>query len=118
MDAALILTCITATILLALLPGADSVFVLTESLANGRKQGIAISFGLYLGVLVHTTATALGISPQFQNSNTAFIVLKIFGAAYLLYLAYMPWKDRDKMTIENSLKNPKLFWKRVKVGFL
>ena len=117
MDPTLILAFVSATILLAFLPGPDNVYVLTESLTSGRKQGVAISLGLALGVLVHTTASALGISIILQQSTTAFNIIKVVGAAYLLYLAYLAWKDQDEITIEDALKEPTAFWKQVRVGF-
>lgn len=117
MDFTLILAFVSATILLALLPGPDNVFVLTESLTSGRKQGIAISLGLSLGVLVHTTASALGISIILQQSTTAFNIIKFVGAAYLLYLAYLAWQDQDEIAIEGDLKAPTPFWNQVRVGF-
>jgi len=117
MDSVLILAFVSATILLALLPGPDNVYVLTESLHSGRKQGIAISLGLALGVLVHTTAAALGISIILQQSELAFTIIKLIGAAYLFYLAYQAWQD--KSIIEGGLNSESAigFGKQVKVGF-
>ena len=117
MEPTLILAFVSATILLALLPGPDNVYVLMESLTNGRRQGIAISFGLSLGVLVHTLASALGISIILQQSAVAFNVIKLIGAAYLLCLAYLAWQDRDEIVIEGNLKEPESFWKQVRIGF-
>lgn len=76
-----------ASIALGLAPGPDNIFVLTQSAVNGRMAGVVVTLGLLSGVLVHTTLVALGIAVIFETSRLAFKALKIFGAAYLLYLA-------------------------------
>lgn len=88
MEFELILSFLAASVLLTLMPGPDNIFVLTESLTKGYKNGIAISIGLCTGVLVHTFAAATGLSIFIQNSAIAFSVIKYLGAAYLFYLAY------------------------------
>lgn len=75
-------------VLLALTPGPDNLFVLTQSAVSGRLAGIAVTFGLSTGVIAHTVAVALGVAAIFQTSALAFSILKYVGAAYLLYLAW------------------------------
>ena len=77
-----------ASIALALAPGPDNIFVLTQSALHGRTAGILVTLGLCTGVLVHTAAVALGVAAVFKTSALAFNALKIIGAAYLLYLAW------------------------------
>jgi len=72
----------------AFAPGPDNIFVLTQSITNGRSAGIKTTLGLCTGLLVHTTIVALGISVIFRTSVVAFTVLKYCGVAYLLYLAW------------------------------
>ena len=78
----------TASVLLALAPGPDNIFVLTQSAIKGRLVGLVVTLGLCTGLLVHTTAVALGVAALFQASALAFALLKFAGAAYLLYLAW------------------------------
>lgn len=73
MELQLIFSFLGASILLSLMPGPDNIFVLTESLTKGQKNGIAISTGLSIGVLIHTLAAATGLSIIIQKS--AFIFL-------------------------------------------
>jgi len=73
---------------LALVPGPDNIFVLTQSAVHGRKAGILVTIGLCSGILVHTIAASLGIAVIFQTSALAFNILKIVGVIYLLYLAW------------------------------
>ena len=93
MELGLILSFIGASVILSLLPGPDNIFVLTESLTKGQRNGISISIGLSLGVLVHTIAAATGLSIIVQKSAIAFSIIKYFGAAYLFYLAYQAIKE-------------------------
>jgi len=82
----------TVALLLALSPGPDNLFVLVQSATGGRRAGFAVVAGLMLGVMVHTLAVALGLAAVFATSATAFTVLKLLGAAYLLYLAWGAWR--------------------------
>ena len=90
----------SASILLALAPGPDIIFVLTQSMTKGSRSGIVIALGLCSGLIFHTSAVALGVAVIFQTSIIAFTILKCVGAAYLLYLAYMAFKDASKSKLE------------------
>ena len=85
------LTFFAASVLLALSPGPDNVFVLLHSAVHGRKAGLLVVLGLCSGLLFHTAAVALGLAALLAASSTAFLVLKLAGAAYLLYLAWGAW---------------------------
>ena len=91
---------------MALMPGPDNIFVLTESIAKGAKNGILIAFGLNSGVLVHTLAAATGVSLILKQSELAFSILQYAGAAYLLYLAFVSAKEKVEQfeTKENKGK--------------
>ena len=91
-----ILLFITASTLLALAPGPDNLFVLAESMRRGTKAGIMVTLGLMTGLIVHTTAVALGVAAIFQTSQLAFDLLKYIGAAYLLYLAVLSFRATGK----------------------
>lgn len=75
-------------VLLALSPGPDNLFVLMLSVQRGWRLGLCVVVGLCLGVLVHTTAVALGLAAVFAASESAFTALKWCGAAYLAWLAW------------------------------
>ena len=81
----------SVAVLLALAPGPDNLFVPPPSPPGGRRAGFAVLAGLMLGVLVHTLAVALGLAALFAASASAFTVLKLVGAAYLVYLAWGAW---------------------------
>lgn len=77
-----------ASLLLGLSPGPDNIFVLTQSALRGAVAGLVVTLGLSTGLVVHTTAVALGVAAVFQASALAFTALKLIGAAYLIYLAW------------------------------
>lgn len=87
-----IITFFTASILLALAPGPDNIFVLTQSALHGKGSGLIVMLGLCTGLIVHTSAVALGVAIIFQTSALAFSALKFIGAAYLLYLAWQVFR--------------------------
>ena len=84
----------TASVALALAPGPDNIFVLTQSALSGRIAGLIVTLGLCTGLIVHTLAVAFGVAVIFQTSAMAFNGLKLIGAAYLLYLAWQSFQTR------------------------
>jgi len=94
-----------ATFALAISPGPDNIYVLTQSLAHGTKSGIATTAGLISGCIVHTTLLAFGISAIIMASEELFYAIKVFGACYLLYLAYKVYKSDEHIYLaENAPK--------------
>lgn len=81
-----------ASLLLALSPGPDNLFVLAQAAQRGKVAGIAVTGGLCTGLMVHTAAVALGVAAVFQTSAVAFSLLKYIGAGYLLYLAWQSFR--------------------------
>ncbi len=90
--------------LLAITPGPDNVFVLTQSALHGKLSGLVVMFGLCTGLLVHTGAVAFGVAVLFQASTLAFTLLKVIGAGYLLYLAWQIFRATPEQIRLN--KNP------------
>lgn len=92
-------------VLLALAPGPDNLFVLMQSALWGRIPGMFVVLGLCTGLIAHTVAVAVGLAAVFAASATAFTLLKLAGAAYLVYLAWGAF--RAKATASASKKLPK-----------
>lgn len=88
LDTSTFLYFLTASILLTLAPGPDNLYLLTKSLSAGAKAGIILSAGLVSGIIFHTFLVMVGVAAIIQNSPFAMTLLKIFGAAYLLFLAF------------------------------
>lgn len=71
---------------LTIIPGLDTALVLRSSLTQGRRHAYATAFGINSGAFVWGAAAAVGASALLAASEFAFMVLKLAGAAYLLYL--------------------------------
>ena len=101
-----------ACLILAIAPGPDNIFVLTQSALQGKKAGLLVVMGLCAGLLFHTTAVALGVAVIFKTSELAFTCLKLVGAGYLLYRAWGDFRS-GATTIESGnnvrLTNGQLF---------
>src|SRR5206468_9403732 len=74
-------------LLLNILPGPDSLLIMTRSATQGWRAGSAAALGIGTGTLVHILAAALGLSAVLATSVAAFTVVKLVGAAYILYMA-------------------------------
>jgi threonine/homoserine/homoserine lactone efflux protein len=68
------------------IPGPSVFYIVTRSLAQGRRAGIASMLGVQVGGLVHVVAAAVGVSALIASSAEAFTVVKYAGAAYLIVL--------------------------------
>lgn len=115
MELNLLLSFIGAAIILAIMPGPDNILVLTESITNGKRNGIALSIGLSLGVMVHTIAAATGVSLIIQTSAIAFSIIKYFGALYLFYIAFTTIREKESKS--NILSKEISTIKLIKKGF-
>jgi len=77
---------VAAGVLLNLTPGQDTMFIIGRALSGGTRAGVAAALGIAVGSLGHTLAAALGLSLLLATSALAFTVVKLLGAAYLIYL--------------------------------
>src|SRR3954464_1024137 len=75
-------------LLLNIMPGPDSLLIMTRSATQGWRAGCAAALGIASGTFVHILAAALGLSAVLATSAMAFTVVKLAGAAYILYMAY------------------------------
>ncbi|MDX1574444.1 MAG: LysE family translocator [Methylophaga sp.] len=90
-----------ASALLAIAPGPDNIFVMTQSTLYGKRSGILITLGLCTGLIFHTSVVALGVATLLQTSSWAFVFLRTLGAGYLLYLAWQTL-SRPLPTLESD----------------
>ncbi|EDT40315.1 LysE family translocator [Burkholderia ambifaria] len=75
-----------AVFLLNITPGPDTAYIVGRSVAQGRGAGLMSAFGISAGCCVHALACAFGLTALLAASATAFTVIKLVGAAYLIYL--------------------------------
>jgi threonine/homoserine/homoserine lactone efflux protein len=77
---------ILSGILLNIVPGQDTLYIVGRSISQGRSAGFLSVLGISTGCLIHTLAAAFGLSAVLAASSRAFMTLKFIGAAYLIYL--------------------------------
>ncbi len=87
-DLSVILQFGIAIIIIALTPGPDMTLFIGRALGHGRAAGFAAMAGAMTGIVIHTTLVALGLSALIVAAPKAFLVLKVVGALYLVWLAY------------------------------
>jgi threonine/homoserine/homoserine lactone efflux protein len=87
-DSNVLLAFFSTSVILALSPGPDNLFVMAQSAQNGRKAGLFVTLGLATGLIGHTVAVAFGLAAIVHASALAFTILKFMGASYLIYLAW------------------------------
>lgn len=109
---------ILAVSILAISPGPDNIFVLMQSVVHGKKYGLATITGLMTGCIVHTTFVAVGISTIIKENNTIFLVIKILGAVYLLYLAYKVITGGSEISMSTEKIDKKTPFQLFKTGFI
>ncbi|MFI8828276.1 LysE family translocator [Streptomyces sp. NPDC053431] len=80
------LTFAAASLVLIMIPGPDQALITRSALAGGRRAGLLTMVGGVLGLVVHVGAAVLGISAVLLASATAFTVLKVVGAVYLVWM--------------------------------
>lgn len=82
-----------AALALNLSPGPDLIYVVSRSIAQGTKVGMASAAGLWIGAFVHVLAVAFGLSAILTTSAEAFTVVKYVGAVYLAYLGVQAFRS-------------------------
>jgi Putative threonine efflux protein len=87
-DFSTILQFAIATFIIAITPGPDMTLFVGRALSQGKAAGFACMSGAMTGILIHTTLVSLGLSALLIASPMAFLALKIFGAGYLVWLAF------------------------------
>ena len=86
MHAATLLTFFVASLVLAVTPGPAVIYIVTRTVAQGRAAGLASVAGVALGNLGNAAGASFGLAALLAVSATAFTVLKLAGAAYLVWL--------------------------------
>lgn len=117
-DLSSLISFIGAVILLNITPGADVLFVCGQSIKGGKGYGILATLGISTGHLFYVIGSALGIAEIFKISPTLFMMFKIAGAAYLLYLAYKTFTASDFIFDMEKEKISKSFFKAYHQGII
>lgn len=96
---------VLASILLAITPGPDMIYIATRSIAQGKNTGLVSVLGVNTGILIHTFAAALGLSALIAASAVAFSIVKYAGAGYLIYLGIQTFLSKsDRLEIGSTAR--------------
>lgn len=95
-----------AAMLIVIAPGPDNILTISRGLSQGRLAAALSAIGAGLGIMVHTTATALGLALVLQTSPLAFWVVKVVGAAYLLWLGVKAIASRNLIAFTARDRQP------------
>ena len=82
-----------AALALLLIPGPAVLYIVTRSVTQGRRAGFVSVLGIHAGTLVHVAAAAFGLSAILVRSSAAFHAIKYAGAAYLIFLGIMKFRN-------------------------
>ena len=121
-DAATFLLFAAASLAFLAIPGPSVFYIVTRSLAQGRRAGFTSMLGVQAGGLVHVVAAALGVSALLASSATAFTIVKYAGAAYLVALGLRkllwPAGEADEAAEGGPASGSRLFWQGAVVNIL
>jgi threonine/homoserine/homoserine lactone efflux protein len=113
---------IVSGLLLNIAPGPDSLLIMTRSASQGWRAGSAAALGIGTGTFIHIFAAALGLSAVLTTSATAFTIVKLIGAAYLLYVGaglLFSKKSTQPDATTSSLPSARLTYRKIFLqGFL
>ena len=113
---------LVAITLLTIVPGIDTVLVIRNTSRSGGKDGVVTSLGICLGLFVHATFSAIGISAILLQSAELFQAMKWIGAAYLIWLGIgglrAAFKGHAGMAINDATSNAFNANRSLKEGFL
>ena len=84
-----------ATAVFAYIPGPAMVYMTAQTIARGRQAGLMAAMGIHLGGYAHVIAAAFGLSVIFALVPQAYLTVKLFGAAYLVWLGIMMFRKRE-----------------------
>lgn len=113
-----LLSFVIATSILAISPGPDNIFVLMQSMVNGKWFGIATVAGLISGCIIHTSLVAFGVSAILKENPNLFFIIKLFGALYLVYLAYKVFQSNSDISLDETNVPKKSYIDLFKQGFI
>jgi threonine/homoserine/homoserine lactone efflux protein len=110
-----------ATLLLLVLPGPAVLYIVTRSVTQGRKAGLVSVLGIHAGSLVHIGAAIVGVSALIAASATAFTIVKLAGAGYLIYLgimAFLSAAQPESLSGIEPMSSRRIFWQGAVVNIL
>ncbi|MFD9320674.1 MULTISPECIES: LysE family translocator [Streptomyces] len=106
------------TVLAVIAPGADFAMIVRNSYLYGRRTGLLAATGVAAGVLVHVTYTMLGVGLLIASSTFLFTVIKLVGAAYLIYIGVRTFRTKGEVEVDLTGKTELTPLAALRAGFL
>ena len=111
---------LASSIMLNMVPGADTIYILSKAITGGKKKGIVSALGISTGILIHTVLASLGLSAILASSALAFNLMKLAGAAYLIVMGIRTIFSKKELlpTGESEQEDTESVWKIYRQGVL
>ncbi|MFL2620367.1 MAG: LysE family translocator [Flavobacteriaceae bacterium] len=114
----MLLSFIISSILLAISPGPDNIYIATLTSRSGKISGFSFLMGLLIGCFIHTILLAFGLNAMIIQVDFIFNLIKYFGALYLIYLSIEVYKSDDLFKKKNKLSNSDSILINLKKGIM
>src|SRR5690349_17221623 len=92
-------------------PGTGALYTVATGLSHGSRASILAALGCTLGIVPHMLAAVSGLAAVMHSSAVAFQTLKYLGVAYLLYLAWITWRDDSELVTSDAPTTPPGSWR-------
>lgn len=108
---------LVTSLVVVLIPGTGVLYTVATGLFIGKRASVVAALGCTFGIVPALAASTLGLAALFHTSALAFQIVKYFGVAYLLYLAWQMWTSSSPLSVDNKEKNSR--YKSIAIkGFL
>ena len=114
----MLLSFIISSILLAISPGPDNIYIATLTSRSGKISGFSFMMGLLIGCFIHTILLAFGLNAMILQVDFIFNLIKYLGALYLIYLSIEVYKSDDLFKKNNKLSNSDSILINLKKGIM
>jgi len=105
------------SLVVVLAPGTGVIYTVSHGLFMGWRASLAAAIGCTAGIIPHLLASILGLAAILHMSALAFQAIKFAGAAYLLYLGWMMWRDKGSLQLDKPSSSTTT-WRIIRQGFL
>jgi len=106
------------TLVVVATPGTGVLYTLAAGLSRGARASIVAAVGCTLGIVPHVVAAITGLAALLHASALAFRALKYLGALYLLYLAWVTWRDKGALRVDEEDSSPQSAMRVILSGIL
>ena len=96
---------LVTSLIVVVSPGTGVLYTMAAGLARGRRASVVAAFGCTLGIIPHMAAAIMGLAAVLHASALAFQTLKVFGVAYLLYMAWSSLREGGALRVDAEVKS-------------